>query len=168
DWNITISQALPWRSVFEVSYVANKTQNILVNGANGNLFNQNNIPIGGIWAVDPVTHVAMTPNTPACGGTNPSLYCSQPSTAALYQPSATFNANDFRPLTNYQNIYLHTHRGYANYNSLQAAWQKQSGPVNFQLNYVFSKVLGTRDWNSSNGASDGQGNDPFSLANNYG
>lgn len=172
DWNVTISQALPWRSVFEVSYVANKTQNILVNGANGNLFNQNNIQIGGMWAVDSVTGQTMTPNTPSCAGvggvsgSNPSLICYN--NPGAYVPSATYNANDFRPLTNYQNIYLHTHRGYANYNSLQMAWQKQSGPVNFQLNYVFSKVLGTRDWNSSNGASDGQGNDPFSLRNNYG
>jgi hypothetical protein len=183
DWNVTISQALPWRSVFEVSYVANKTQNIFVNGSNSNLFNANNIATGRMWGIDPVTGINMTPNTPSCSGVSvnnnpppaynidsssndPSLYCAnQP---ALYLPSASFNANDFRPLSNYQNIYVHNHMGYANYNSLQMAWQKQSGPVSFQLNYVFSKVLGTRDWNSDNGVSDGQANDPFSLANNYG
>jgi hypothetical protein len=166
DWNVTISQALPWRSVFEVSYVGNKTQNIFINGTNSNLDNLNNVGPGGMFLVDPVTGVPMTPNTPACGGTNPSLYCQN--NPGAYSPSASFNANDFRPLRNYTNVYLHTHRGYANYNSLQMAWQKQSGPINFLVNYTFSKVLGTRDWNSDNGASDGQSNDPFSLKNDYG
>jgi len=168
DWNVTISQALPWRSVFELSYVANKTENIFINGSNGNLYNLNNVQPGGFFYADPKTGVAMTPNTPTCGGSNPSLYCSQLSTAALYQPSASFNANDWRPMSNYSNVYLMTHGGYANYNSLQAGWQKQSGPITFLLNYTYSKVLGTRDWNSDNGAADGITEDPFSLRNNYG
>jgi hypothetical protein len=166
DWNVTISQALPWRSVFEISYVGNKTQNIFINGTNSNLDNLNNVATGGMFLVDPVTGVPMTPNTPACGGSDPSLYCAN--NPGAYSPSASFNPNDFRPLRNYANVYLHTHRGYANYNSLQMAWQKQSGPINFLINYTFSKVLGTRDWNSDNGASDGQSNDPFSLKNDYG
>jgi hypothetical protein len=166
DWNVTVSQALPWRSVFEVSYVANKTQNIFINGTNGNLFNLNNVGLGGFYQLDPKTGVAMTPNTPTCGGSNPSLYCSN--NPALYTPSKTFSANDFRPMSNYTNVYLMTHAGFANYNSLQMGWQKQSGPVTFLVNYTWSKVLGTRDWNSDNGASDGITEDPFNLRNNYG
>jgi len=168
DWNITISQQAPWRSVFELSYVANKTQNIFLNGSNSNYLNQNNVLPGGLFGIDPVTHVAMTPSTPTCGGSNPSLYCSNAQTAALYQPSANFNVNDFRPMSNYVNVYLMTHGGYSNYNSLQAGWKKQSGPVTFLVNYTFSKVLGTRDWNSDNGVADGVMQDPFSLKNNYG
>ena len=44
NWNVTISQALPWRSVLEISYVANKSQNEWINGSNGNLNDLNNIP----------------------------------------------------------------------------------------------------------------------------
>jgi hypothetical protein len=61
-----------------------------------------------------------------------------------------------------------SHGGYANYNSLQASWQKQSGPVTFLTNYTFSKVLGTRDGQTDNGAGNGRGVDPFNLKANYG
>lgn len=172
DWNVTISQQLPWKSIFELSYVANKTQNIFLNGENGNYLNQNNVMPGGIFAIDPVTHIAMTPDTPSCAGvqgvsgSNPSLYCLNDPSA--YVKSASFNVNDFRPMSQYTNVYLMTHGGFANYNSLQAGWKKQAGPLTALVNYTFSKVLGTRDWNSDNGASDGIMEDPFSLRNNYG
>ena len=37
DYNFTVSQALPWRSVFEISYVGNKSPNELINGSNGKI-----------------------------------------------------------------------------------------------------------------------------------
>lgn len=165
-WNVSLSRALPWRSVFEMSYIGNKTKNIFVNGTNGNLFNLNNVPAGGFF--QPLNGVYYTPNTPACASnnTNPSLLCSND--PAAYNPSVGFNANIFRPMSNYTNVYLMTHEGYANYNSLQMGWRKQSGPVTFLVNYTWSKVLGTRDWNSDNGASDGLALDPFNLRNDYG
>ena len=42
DWNLTVSQALPWRSVLEVSYVANKSENEWIDGGNGKLDDLNN------------------------------------------------------------------------------------------------------------------------------
>jgi len=48
------------------------------------------------------------------------------------------------------------------------SWQKQSGPITFVTNYTFSKVLGIRDGETSNGAGNGAVVDPFSLKNNYG
>jgi hypothetical protein len=83
-------------------------------------------------------------------------------------PSNVFNNNHYRPLRNYQNVYLLTHDAYANYNSLQASWQKQMGSLYFLANYTFGKVLGIWDWTSNNGAAGGNTVDPFSLRNNYG
>ena len=49
------------------------------------------------------------------------------------------------------------HNGYANYNALQLMWAKSAGNLNFNLNYTWSKALGTSL--SSN---------PYSVAGNYG
>jgi hypothetical protein len=156
DWNVSISQALPWRSVFEASYVANKSQNEWINGGNGKLYDLNNVIPGNFFLPDPVLSaqqgkpVFVSPAAPSGSG----------------YPS--FTAQHFKPLTNYQEVYLLSHGSYANYNSLQVSWQKQSGPVNYLINYTFSKVLGIRDGQTDNGAGNGTVVDPFSLKNNYG
>lgn len=163
DWNVTVSQALPWRSVFEVSYVANKSSNELINGSNGKYDDINNVYPGALFLPDPVTGRITSPNGPGCGGTNGSIYCAE-------NPGGygNFNANDYRPMKAYQDIYLITHGSYANYNSLQASWQKQSGPITFLTNYTFSKLLGIRDGQTDNGAGNGTMVDPFNLKANYG
>jgi hypothetical protein len=161
DWNATISQALPWRSVMEVSYVGNRSANEYMDGSNGKLFDLNNIPTGGLFKADPKTGQYVSPSQPSCGGSNPSLYC-------LTQNYPTFNTQDFRPLNNYQDVYLLTHAPWSNYESLQVSFAKQSGPVTFQTNYTFGKVLGVRDGGSNNGPGNGTAVDPFSLRNNYG
>ncbi len=163
DWNATLSQALKWRSVVEISWVGNRSVNEYLDGSNSNLGNLNNVTPGGFFKPDPLTGRYLSPAAPGCGS-DPSLYCVANPTA--YQP--TFNANDYRPLVAYQNVYLLTHSPYSNYNSLQASFQKQSGPVTFVTNYTFSKVLGIRDGGSNNGAGNGTGVDPFVQQNNYG
>jgi hypothetical protein len=188
DWNVTVSQALPWRSVFEVSYVGNKSQNEWVDGSNGQVSDLNNVIPGGFFLPDPSGATAgpngadavpgvnnnfgflMSPNPPSCKPSTTSfnnmpLACSGPY-ATNYR--LNFNAQDFRPFSTYQDIYLLYHGSFANYNSLQASWQKQSGPVTFLVNYTFGKVLGIRDGQTSNGAGNGTVMDPFSLRNNYG
>ncbi len=164
DWNFTISQALPWRSVFEASYVGNHSANEYMDGTNSNLFNLNNSAPGSYFKPDPITHQLVSPSSPCETGTadgNQPLSC-------VNQTTATFNAQDFRPLQNYQNVILLTHAPYSNYNSMQLTFTKQSGPVTFLANYTFSKVLGIRDGGSNNGAGNGTGVDPFVLRNNYG
>lgn len=176
DWNLTISQTLPWRSVLEVSYVGNKSQNEWIDGGNGKVGDQNNVPNGGFFLPDPSAAFSssnylqlFSPNPPPCTGStatnNQALSC-----AGQYGPNyrLTFNANDWRPLNAYQDVYLLYHGSYANYNSLQVSWQKQSGPVNFLMNYTFSKVLGIRDGQTDNGAGNGTVTDPFNIPNNYG
>ncbi len=80
---------------------------------------------------------------------------------AAYQTA--FNAQDYRPLQSYQNVYLLSHAPYSNSNSLQVSLTKQSGPVTFLANYTFSKVLGIRDGGSINGSGNGTGIDPFTA-----
>ena len=181
DWNVTLSQALPWRSVFEVSYVGNKSANLYQDGSNGNIGNLNNQTPGSTWLPDPYPTSAykgmiMSPDPPSCSSTNTSFYCQN-----LTNPNATYGTAsgsitsqqgskgwDFAPLQAYQNVYLLAHTGYSNYNSAQISWQKQSGPVTFLTNYTFSKVLGIWDYVTSNGAGSGPNVDTFNLKNNYG
>jgi hypothetical protein len=177
DYNVTISQALPWRSVLEVSYVGNKSQNEWIDGGNGKVGDQNNVAPGGFFLPDPTgaytggaTYgLLMSPNPPACTSSTP--VNNQPlACAGVYGPNyqQTFNANDWRPLNVYQDVYLLYHGSYANYNSMQVTWQKQSGPVVFLTNYTFGKVLGIRDGQTDNGAGNGTVTDPFNIRNNYG
>jgi hypothetical protein len=180
DWNVTISEALPWRSVFEASYVANKSENELINGNNGGLGNQNNFIPGSFFLPDPVLTPLYGQNAfvstapPTCNNGNPnndSTYCAGNAIYAFEEQSQNGNGfaeNHFRPLRNYTNVNLITHGSYASYNSLQLSWQKQSGPITFLTNYTFSKVLGIRDGQTDNGTGNGTTVDPYSLKNNYG
>jgi hypothetical protein len=180
NYNFTISQALPWRSVFEISYVGNKSQNEWIDGSNGKLGDLNNIYPGSFFLPDPLTGLNVSPSAPACtSSTNNNahaLACTQIPLITLPNgmttPAGTytqaFNSNDYRPMNAYQDIYLLYHGSYANYNSLQMTWQKQSGPVTFLTNYTFSKVLGITDGQTDNGAGNGTTVDPYSIHNNYG
>ncbi len=175
NWNATVSQALPWRSVLEVSYIGNRSANEYEDGTNSNLFNLNNVQPGGFFQPDPVVGYDVSAAAPGCTapGKTPGkpnvdyLYCDATPTSRL-QYSTTFNKYHFYPLKAYQNVFLLTHAPYSKYNGLQVSFQKQSGPVTFITNYTFSKVLGIRDGGSNNGNGNGTGVDPFVLKNNYG
>src|SRR5262249_16711361 len=98
---------------------------------------------------DPVTGVLANPNP--IGSADPAV-----------------TMQHYRPYLNYQDIHLHQHKGWANYNSLQVSAQKQSGNLYMFTNFTFGKVLGTRDGSTSNGNGNGSLVDPFVLENNYG
>ena len=179
DWNITVSQSLPWRSVFELSYVANKSTGQLLNGANDKIGDINAVRPGGYFGINPVTGANVSPGNLTCNngsnGVDPrnAMDCLGSNFGTpnyqIYNTAFDVNAvQAYRPLTQYGDLYIISHGGYANYNSLQASWQKQSGPVTFLTNYTFSKVLGTRDGQTDNGAGNGRAVDPFNLKNNYG
>ncbi|HSS95535.1 MAG TPA: carboxypeptidase regulatory-like domain-containing protein, partial [Terriglobales bacterium] len=138
DWNFSIGQALPWRSVFEVSYVGNKSYNLLINGGNGKLSDANSNLPGAYFAQDPKQTVSngqqafVSPSNLPCSGAGAYTGCGAigPNGVAVSENySKNFTENNFRRLTNYQDVYVITHGGYANYNSLQASWQKQAGSV---------------------------------------
>lgn len=167
DWNFTIDQALPHRSLLQVSYVGNRSGNEYMDGSNSNLYNLNNVPNGGFFKPDPLTGNLVSPAAPPCSTTDPSsesLYCAND--PAVY--SQTFNANDWRPMQTYQNVYLLTHAPYSNYNGLQISFTKESGPFTLVANYTFSKALGIRDGGSNNGQENGSAVNPFDLRANYG
>ena len=150
NYNVTVSQRVPWRSVAEFQYAGNKSQDMLINGGNGNLGNLDNVPLGAFFGVDPLTGVNNYNN----GASLPS--------------SGAYNLNDYKPYHNYAGLTVQSHGSYSNYNAFIATWQKQSGRVTFTTNYTFSKILGIRDGNSANGAQSGPSPDPFDLAANYG
>jgi hypothetical protein len=157
-YNFTISQQLPWRSLLEVAYVGNTTDNMLMGGQSdavgigGNDFtNLNKIPLGGLFGADPVTGAPRPANPEATSSYNFANY---------FPYSAGYGTNG---------IFVGQHLGYSNYNGLQIAWAKQAGALNFNLNYTWSKALGIVGPSGNN--SSGQGNasvDPFTVHGNYG
>jgi hypothetical protein len=148
NYNVTISQRVPWRSVAEFQYAGNKSLDMLLNGGVSNI---DLIPVGSFFGTDPLTGKNLYNNG-----------------ALLPSASGFSNYNDWLPYHNYTGITLQSHGSYSNYNAFIATWQKQSGRVTFTTNYTFSKVLGIRDGNTANGASAGNTLDPFSLNANYG
>jgi len=146
-WSFGVAQALPGHSVAEVSYVGSASRNQLENGANGHINDANPIAYGAFFTPDPKTGTYN--NTSPITGTGA-------------------NTNDWHQLINYGNIWLQSHGGFANYNSLQVSAQKQSGNLYMFTNFTFGKVLGTRDGSTSNGNGNGSVVNPFDLASNYG
>jgi hypothetical protein len=153
-WSFGVAQSLPGHTVAEVSYVGSMSRNQLENGANGHIQDANEIAYGSFFKPDPKTglYENLGPITPS-------------TTTDTYN---AVSANDYYPLKNYGHIWIQTHGGYANYNSLQVAAQKQSGNLFLFTNFTFGKVLGTRDGSTSNGNGNGSVVDPFNLDANYG
>ena len=148
-YNFTVSQRAPWRSVAEFQYAGSRSRDLLTTGGNNNGPGAIDIPaLGAYFGNDPIT------------GKN--LY------AQGTLPSNFANLNDFLPFHNYTGINLIGHLSYSNYNAFIATWQKQSGRFTFTTNYTFSKNLGIRDGQTSNGNGDGQAVWPYSLNANYG
>jgi hypothetical protein len=148
-WSFGVAQALPAHTVLEVSYVGSMSRNQLENGANGHIDDANGVAYGAYFTPDPLQ-----------GGKYVNVY---PTSA-----SQTTNTDDWRPMQNYGDIWIQTHGGYANYNSLQVAAQKQSGNLFLFTNFTFGKVLGTRDGSTSNGNGNGSVVNPYNLDSNYG
>ena len=146
-YSFGVAQALPGHTVAEFSYVGSASRNQLENGGNGHISDGNPVPYGSFFQPDPLTGALGNP-------------------AAI--TGSSLNSNDYRPLRNYGDIWIQTHGGYANYNSLQVSAQKQSGNLYLFTNFTFGKVLGTRDGSTSNGNGNGAVVNPFSLDSNYG
>jgi hypothetical protein len=139
NWNFTLSHPTVWNSFLEISYVGNETSHMLNPGKTRSI---NLIPIGGYYskafptaALDSNTHQANISGL---------------SSAAV--------VDWYRPYTWYNDqLYGSARKAWANYNSLQVAWNKTRGWATFGLNYTFSKALGIYT-----------DADPFNLQNDYG
>ncbi len=149
-YNFTVSQRAPWRSVAEFQYAGSRSRDLLTTGGNNNGPGSLDFaPLGAYFGPDPIT--------------GKTLY--NPGTLL---PNNFPNLNDFLPYHNYTGLGLIGHLSYSNYNAFIATWQKQSGRLTFTTNYSFSKNLGIRDGQTSNGNGDGQDIYPFSIPANYG
>jgi len=136
-YNLTISRRLPGKSLLEVAYVGNKSENLYLEDK---LANINLIPMGALFQPDPVTGAAPNPE-----GAN----------LANYRPYRAYGNNSVK---------VFKHGAYSNYNALQLSWNKQSGRLNYTLNYTWSKTLGIGGTAQLGGT---VGN-PFDLRSNYG
>jgi hypothetical protein len=138
SYSFTVSQRMPWASTAEVSYVGNSATNL--SNYNSSVGNLNLIPYGTLFSQ-----------------ANAGIF----GTTSNFQNSPNINA--LRPYSLYGTIHQIDHNEYSNYNSLQASWNKQSGHANWLLNYTFSKALGIRGENGTNGVGD-----PTNIHNDYG
>ncbi len=137
NYSFNVDQTLPGNSNLELSYVGNQSSHTFTEG---NLSNQNYIPLGGLFQPDPIT-------------------------GAVTQPSSSQqNVQDYYPYPNYNYVYVPHHIGYANYNSLQVSYNKQSGAFIWGVNYTWAKALGIHgDYRTGSAVGD-----PSTLRNNYG
>ncbi|HEX4156352.1 MAG TPA: carboxypeptidase regulatory-like domain-containing protein [Acidobacteriaceae bacterium] len=146
EYNATVDQALPWRSLLEVAYVGSAGRH-LDSGYNS-AANLNRIPEGTLFNV--------------C----PGLGCLPVTVTQSIAPGDIGNLTTpemdyFRPYPFYTNVYQLKHNFYSSYNSAQIEWRKSTGHVAFDANYTFSKALATgASWNNILA-------DPFNLRNDY-
>ncbi len=148
SYNFTIDQRLPWTMLLDVAYVGNTASRLSDTGAsltsggqlNESFANQNKVPLGAFFKPDPLTSVF------SCNPENLSGPCSPQNTSADYYPYGKTNTG----LTIYgtNSLYQSEHIAYANYNGLQVALVKRAGPVTLNVNWTYSKSLGTVNNNS--------------------
>ncbi len=138
SYSFTISQRAPGSSLVEISYVGNQAR--YLNNWNNNFGNLNQIPYGTLF---------------------------QPQNIGMFGTAGNIsnspNTTDLQPYPLYGTIHQTIHTLYSNYNSLQASWNKQSGRVNYLVNYTFSKAMGILGEGGNNGVGD-----PTNIRNNYG
>jgi hypothetical protein len=156
-YSFGVAQALPAHTVLEVSYVGSLSRNQFENGGNGHVADINGVAYGAFFTPDPKN--GLYENVSPIGPNG------NPNTGTALTGA---NQNDWRPMSNYADIFLQTHAGYSNYNSLQIAAQKQSGNLFLFTNFTFGKVLGTRDGSTNNGNGNGPVVNPYDLGSNYG
>jgi hypothetical protein len=140
SYSFTISQRMPAASVFEISYVGNTSS--YLSDWNNNYGELNYLGYGFLFQ-------------------HPSDF--GPSDQGASSLNLNPNINTYRPYQLYGDIKQINHNEYSNYNALQASFNKQSGRINYLVNYTFSKALGIRGEGTTNGAGD-----PTNIRNDYG
>jgi hypothetical protein len=169
SYNFTISQQGPWKSIFELAYVGNHTNHLMIEGSGSSNFqNLSLIPLGALFQPDRVT--GFNPIVP--GNNAATAQNIQNLNTADYRPFGTFCAVAVRPCPSASviqgygdnGLLLTRHGGWANYNALQASWNRSTGQFTFGFNYTFSKALGLCGTSQFSCAVP----DPTNLAHDYG
>jgi len=159
NYNFTVSQQVPFSSLLEIGYVGSKTSNAAIEGNTNNLDarNLNVLQTGQALTVNGCP-AYLNPVTVPLNGDSTKNACdvnaNQPASSA-FPLSAYFGA------ANVQRI---RHIGVANYNALQTSWVRQKGRITYNLNYTWSKTLGTEGTAQLNALAP----DALSLAHDYG
>jgi hypothetical protein len=150
EYNFTVSQQMPWKSLLEIAYVGNQGNHLSSynNGSYNSASNINLMPYGTLFSAD--------------FGLIPATLGNQVDTSGLTISSLNTSEQDFfRPYSFYTNIYQLNHNFYSTYNSGQVSWNKSLGRIQFGANYTFSKNLATASSYNNYVA------DPFNLRNEY-
>jgi hypothetical protein len=148
-YSFSVSQQMPEKAVFDIAYVGNQSHHLLTDSVaqsiEADIQNVNAIPLGAMFKPDP------NPLSTSFG--------------MVLAPDSTnvSQTNDFRPFPHYTNLLVPRHLAYANYNALQASLNRQTGKLNFGLNYTFSKAQGVRG-----GYANGLTEDPTNFRADYG
>ena len=154
QYNGTLSQRLPWRSLLEVAYVGNNDQNLSSYNTSASSYNEasdvNLIPAGYMFGSQTTNGFSLS-NLPTALSAN----------AGSISGLGTQAQDYYRPYPFYQHIYALKHNFYGNYNSMQVSWNRSSGHIQFGTNYTFSKILATA------ASYNNQLVDPVNLRNDY-
>ena len=170
SYNFTISQALPWKSLFEIAYVGSNSEKLLMGGQSGasdcgsgcNFINQNKVPLGAFFGPDKICGSDISNASSPCFNAFSSdpNYAAEGASAQDYTPYGWIqesskgsipgieqcnpdNGNCYVKVYGSNQVKMAKHVGYSSYNALQMSWIKQAGRLSYNLNYTWSKTLGT-------------------------
>lgn len=152
SYNLTIDQRLKWNTLLDIAYVGSSSSQILDNGETieGSDFtayaDQNKTPVGAFFQPDPVTGIMSN---------NPENISQNTDGTKTGNQVADYKPYGYAYGTN--SVYQDESVSYTNYNGLQVAYLKSSGRLTYNVNFTWSKTLGT-----------GLQADPFVLRHNYG
>ncbi len=142
EYNLQISQRLPWHSRMELAYVGSSNRNL--SSRNTSFSDLNRLDAGALFNVN--LRGTGVPDNGASDIGN----------------MTTAQIDFFRPYPLYAHIYQIQHKFYSNYNSFQASWNRSQGSIQYGVNYTFSKNLAVAPSYASTLP------DPVNLANDYG
>lgn len=166
NYSLSVSRQMPKDWILQASYAGNNTNSMMNNGTTQTvvLNNVNAIPVGTLFTPTAAAAINAKAGYNACNPTG----CTPQQAASLdniYNYAGDKAIQNARPFPNYSQILVPEHNTYANYNGFQLEAIKRAGPLNFNVNYSFSKALGilgsSADFNWTAGI------DPFNLRNNY-
>ena len=151
-YNLTVDHRFKWNTLLDIAYVGNKAGQLLNNGETiqgssfGAIADQNKTPLGAFFKPDPITGIVSM---------NPEKLGTQPNGTPTGNQALDYRPYGYAYGTN--SVYKDDSANYSNYNGFQAAFLKTTGKLTFDLNFTWSKTLGT-----------GLQDNPFNLRANYG
>lgn len=166
QYNFTVDETLPWRSILEVAYVGSHNVNLGSYNSQGDTYSEA-ADLNVICGIETGCPKNLNPANPTDNLFTVNLGL-VPTSMTQYQAVSggigsldTPEQDFFRPFPFYEHIYQLKHNFYSNYNSLQVQWNKTAGMISFGANYTFAKDLATASSYNNVIA------DPVNLRNDY-